>query len=201
MSAAVALPPKRRKRRKPNIVGKQQTISARAVQARKILEMRWRGATWQIIADEVGMTRRACQEVFKRETEAGHPEFLELDQVAILKTVVKSFQSDIRILEAIVEDAIGFSNLSVAVGAMKAKSERLDRIVALLQHINILPKHLGDVGVVVDFQALALSMIQMVDAFERGDKSADEVTMFFRKHVKIGPSGRQRLADIEGTAE
>lgn len=185
MEAAEARP-KRKSRRVPVVYGKQQTISQRAVQARKILEMRWSGAHWKEIARETGLTRRACTEVFNRETRLGDPQWLYLDQVKILEKVVQGFQRDVRVFEAIAEDAIGQNNLAVAVGAMKGKAACLDRIVALLQNIEHLPKHLGAVKHVIDFQALALSMVKMMEAVERGDQTTQEAADFFRKQTKIG---------------
>lgn len=124
------------------------------------------GWTWEAIAGEAGVSvASAKRHVSARKGSA----LLQLnaDPVRIIEQVFEQYQLSVGDFEAIAAAALERNQLAVAVGAKKGANDARDKIILLLQATNRLPQDLGALRHLIDLRAIAVRMLDAVDAFER----------------------------------
>lgn len=121
--------------------------------------------TWPAIAAEAGISVTAAKKAVKARQENA-PLALNEDPVKIVEDVMRGYQLSVGDLEAMSSAAVEADNLNAAVGAKKGANEARDKMLMLLQMTGRLPQELGALRHLIDIRAIAIRMLDTMDAFE-----------------------------------
>lgn len=160
---------------------KRLTAAAQAARDSLMVARRVQGWTWEATAREAGITVRQAKNAVKARQE-GAPLQFAADPVRVVEEIFTAYQLSIGDFEAIALQAIEDGNLAAAVGAKRSANDARDKVLTLLQLTGRLPQELGSLRHLMDLRAIAVRMLDTMDAFERemGDalklrKEADRV--------------------------
>lgn len=150
-----------RRKKGPNLSAAQ--IAIRDFQIVK--QRRELGWSWREIAEAHGLTQKAAQEAERRTLEA-IPDLMNMDPVGIAENILREYLMSVRILDQMAAE-YSEKNPSAAVGAVKGANDAREKVTALLQAMNRMPKELGTLRHLIDVRAISVRMLDTIDQFER----------------------------------
>jgi hypothetical protein len=156
------------------------------------------GWPWAKIAKEAGVTVRTAQRAHAAK-KAAMPDLMSMDPLAIVRILVEGFQMSIGDFEAMALD-YAEKHPSAAVGAKKAANDARGDLAAILQATGSLPHELGTLRHVVELQAVAKQIIELVVNFEGAVKSMELPKA--KREAVLGEASKiaDGLESIAGTA-
>jgi hypothetical protein len=163
--------------------GPRLTAFERVMQASFIGIRRAQGATWTAVARDVGLSARRCQELHKQllaSQDQAHT--LKRDPTELIEWVLTEFESD---LAAYTLAAMSADTDSARVGALNGRGKALERILALLQQTNRLPRNLGTITHIHDLKLFTRQVNVLLVGIERGEFTREDFAAFFEQRVGI----------------
>lgn len=165
---------------------------------------------WSAIAKEAGLTVEGAKKAYRVRRESV-PLALNMDPAEIIENVAEGYSMAIGDLESIAAEAMAKGQMANAIGAKKAANEARGRFIELLQATGRLPQDLGALRHLIDLRAIAIRMLDAVDAFDRevqvamqadDPQAIGEATARAATHIRTTFEEMLGLSssDVEGTA-
>jgi hypothetical protein len=145
--------------RRPRLNSAQRAQRDSLMVARRV-----QGWTWEAIAQEAGVTVTTAQKAV--DARSNTPIHFNADPVRVIEDVFTAYQLSIGDFEAIAMEALAANNYAAAVGAKKGANDARDKVLTLLQLTGRLPHELGSLRHLIDLRAIAVRMLDTMDAFE-----------------------------------
>lgn len=137
--------------------------------------------TWPMIAEESGISVRQAQRVWESFRDQASP--WDVDPSVYVEELARGYRITVGQFTALAATA---DNTAAAVGALKGANDAREKMMALMQSVGIVPEDLGTLKLHRDVRAVAVEMLDTMDAFERGELTAEMVTEVFREMMGIG---------------
>lgn len=131
-----------------------------------MMSRRASGWTWEMVAEESGISVDAARKAVDRRRLAA-PMKLSHDPVKLVEAAMEGYVASIASFETLALQAAKDTNWAAAVGAKKGSNDARAKILALLQATGRLPQEMGVLRHLIDLRAIAVRMLDAVDAFGR----------------------------------
>lgn len=167
--------------RKGRVRGGRLNAAGKATRDLLIVQRVSEGWSWAMIADEAGVTARQCQRIAEAYRELPSP--LSIDATTHVEELARGYRQSVAAFTAL---AAGADNTAAAVGALKGANDAREKMLMVLQAIGHVPHDLGTLKLQRDVTQVALTMLDTMEAFERGELDVAAVMDVFRDLMGIG---------------
>lgn len=140
-----------------------------------IIADRHRGQSWRAISESHGITERQCRTVWKEYRDVERVQVEGVDPLDIVFDRIKQYEAVVDELVEVADKAKDKNNLSVWLGAIKARQDALVRLDELLQAVDLLPKNLGKLRVEIDVRYLAKRVVEVFDRYKLPAEAEEEL--------------------------
>ena len=128
----------------------------RGARNRALVSDRLQGASLPELARCYGLSERQCRNILREWREAGVAELEADDALAVVHEFIERYR---QIEVSLAELAKRADNSAAAVGALRGRTEAVDRQVQLMQAAGLLPKELGQLRLQADVRSVAARVV------------------------------------------
>lgn len=178
--------------------GRRLRAAQQALRDTLIVVRKGQGWTWEVIAEEAGISVSAAKRAYAAKRDA-MPDLLEEDPMEIVRRLVEGFLSSIGDFEQMAV-AYAEKHPPAAVGAKNGADRARRDLAELLQATGTLPKELGQLRVLVDVRYTVRMIVEAVERFEVSVREAKLPPKKRGPILEASGEVRSRLEEVAGIA-
>lgn len=143
------------------------------------------GWSWREIAEFHGMSERGVR-IAERRTLDALPDLMNMDPVAIVEGILREYLLSVRTFDQLAA-VYARDNPNATIGALKSANEAREKVTALLQATNKLPKELGVLRHLIDIRQIGVQMFETMEQFQaRVDAVGERLPKAARAELEEG---------------